>query len=522
LIALSHSRGRLRLLLASAAVAAAVSLAGCNTDGIDMAKALKPLSAEMMTLLEAKAMDKTAPIVVRVFKEESELEVWKQDRDGQYALLKTYPICRWSGELGPKVKTGDRQAPEGFYTITPAQMNPRSQYYLSFNLGYPNAFDRAHGRTGSHLMVHGDCSSAGCYSMTDDQIQEIYALGREAFFGGQKSFQVQAYPFRMTAQNMARHRNNPHLSFWKTLKEGNDHFELARAEPKVDVCDRRYVFNAQEPNGSSTPLQFNPTGRCPTYEVPAELAAAVAEKNRQDQHAFAEYVRRGIATAPITMGQDGGMHPSFVAALNPQHVRDTKGNVRWMVEAPALGTKVSAPSPSTDPRFAPPVEPTVVASLPQPANVPMPRPAPRRAGSYVTAASPSAAPSPAFAFAGGGQTQGSSGGGGPSLFSDTAIGRAASSVGRVFGLGSEEQKPAPKVAAPARPQPVRTTRKPKSEPSSAAAAKPAQPQRQTADAASASAAAPEKKPAGSANLLPGSQPVLQSGGFENRWPSSFR
>ena len=173
-------------------------------------------------------MDKESPILVRLFKEESELEVWKQDRTGRFALLKTYPICRWSGELGPKIKEGDRQAPEGFYNITPGQMNPNSQYYLSFDLGYPNAFDRAYGRTGAQLMVHGDCSSRGCYSMTDEQISEIYALGRDAFFGGQKSFQVQAYPFRMTAQNLAKHRNNPNIAFWKMLKKGNDHFEVSQ------------------------------------------------------------------------------------------------------------------------------------------------------------------------------------------------------------------------------------------------------------------------------------------------------
>ena len=64
---------------------------------------------------------------MRIFKEEAELEVWKEDKTGRFALLKTYPICRWSGELGPKVKEGDRQAPEGFYTITPALMNPEFQ-----------------------------------------------------------------------------------------------------------------------------------------------------------------------------------------------------------------------------------------------------------------------------------------------------------------------------------------------------------------------------------------------------------
>ena len=123
------------------------------------------------------------------------MEIWKQNRDGEYALLKTYPICRWSGDLGPKKKQGDRQAPEGFYTITPGQMNPNSNYYLAFNTGYPNAYDRAWGYTGSELMVHGDCSSRGCYAMTDEQIQEIYALARESFFGGQKSFPA-CRPFR--------------------------------------------------------------------------------------------------------------------------------------------------------------------------------------------------------------------------------------------------------------------------------------------------------------------------------------
>ena len=131
------------------------------------------------------------------------------DRSGYHALLKTYPICRWSGELGPKIKEGDRQAPEGFYTITPGLMNPNSSYYLAINMGFPNAYDKAHGRTGAFLMIHGDCSSRGCYAMTDEQIAEIYALARESFLGGQRSFQIQAYPFRMTPINMAKHRASP-------------------------------------------------------------------------------------------------------------------------------------------------------------------------------------------------------------------------------------------------------------------------------------------------------------------------
>ncbi|HLK81731.1 MAG TPA: murein L,D-transpeptidase family protein [Xanthobacteraceae bacterium] len=260
-------------------------------------------------------MPRESPILIRIFKEEAELEVWKQDAEGKFALLKTYPICRWSGELGPKIKEGDRQAPEGFYTITPGQMNPNSNYYLAFNLGFPNAYDKANDRTGAFLMVHGDCSSAGCYAMTDEQIQEIYALGRDSFLGGQKSFQVQAYPFRMTPLNMARHRNSPHMAFWRMIKEGYDHFEVTRAEPHVDVCEKRYVFDARAPGNASTPLTFHPREKCPPYEIPEAIASAVKAKEASDERAFAEYVNRGVATAPVKTGTDGGMHPVFLAKL---------------------------------------------------------------------------------------------------------------------------------------------------------------------------------------------------------------
>jgi len=269
-----HRRPLIRTVLASAAIAVAIGLTGCNTDGTQMmpGRAMAPLSDKMVAELDSKNMDKGSPILVRLFKSEAELEVWKQDRSGQFALLKTYPICRWSGDLGPKVKEGDRQAPEGFYPITPGQMNPNSSYYLAFNRGYPNAFDKSLGRTGSNLMIHGDCSSRGCYAMTDEQISEIYALGRESFFGGQKAFQVQAYPFRMTPENMAKHRNSKHMAFWKMIKEGYDHFEVTRQEPKVSVCERHYVFNAVAPGGADKPLNFSPAGKCPTYEIPAAIA----------------------------------------------------------------------------------------------------------------------------------------------------------------------------------------------------------------------------------------------------------
>ena len=316
------TRPRLRALLAPAAIAAAVALAGCNANDIPTnGRALAPLSERMVATIAEKSMDKGSPILVRIFKEESELEVWKQNRDGQFALLKTYPICRWSGALGPKKKQGDRQAPEGFYTITPAQMNPNSNYYLAFNTGYPNAYDRAWGRTGSELMVHGDCSSAGCYAMTDEQIQEIYALARDSFFGGQKEFQLQAFPFRMTALNMAKHRNNPNFAFWKMLKEGYDDFNATRQEPKVAVCEKRYVFDAAPPANASRPLRFNPRGACPVYRLDPTVANAVLDYRRHEQVKMANYIAERVATVPIPKGVDGGMNPVFatkIASLGEQ------------------------------------------------------------------------------------------------------------------------------------------------------------------------------------------------------------
>ena len=159
------------------------------------------MHASTLQQMENYNMDRGAPVLIRIYKEERTLEVWKQDRTGKFAPLQSYPICKFSGKLGPKIAQGDYQAPEGFYDITPAQMNPQSSEYLSFNIGFPNAFDRSLGRTGSFLMVHGGCRSVGCYAMTDYQMEEIYGLVEEAFRGGQDRVQLQAFPFQMTAEN---------------------------------------------------------------------------------------------------------------------------------------------------------------------------------------------------------------------------------------------------------------------------------------------------------------------------------
>jgi murein L,D-transpeptidase YafK len=332
-----NRRPFVRALLASAAIATAVALAGCDTDSTPSVggRHMQPLSDRMLADIETRNMAKESPILVRIFKEESELEVWKEDKSGHFALLRTYPICRWSGDLGPKVKEGDRQAPEGFYTITPNLMNPNSQYYLAINTGFPNAYDRANGRSGGFLMIHGDCSSRGCYAMTDEQIAEIYALARESFFGGQKSFQIQAYPFKMTPVNMARHRNSPHMPFWKMIKEGYDHFEVTRAEPKVDVCEKRYIFDAESKG------KFSPAERCPAFKVPQEIASAVHNKQRKDDLQIAELVNRGTATVPVTRGVDGGMNPTFLAAVRSHPgatIRTASGTIPSHVNPPGDGS----------------------------------------------------------------------------------------------------------------------------------------------------------------------------------------
>jgi murein L,D-transpeptidase YafK len=192
-------------------------------------------------------------------------------------------------------------------------MNPHSNYYLAINIGYPNSFDKANRRDGSLLMIHGDCRSVGCYAMTDEQIGEVYSLARDSFLGGRPSFQVQAYPFRLTPANLARHRNNPNSAFWKMLKIGSDHFEATHFEPKVDVCDRRYVFDAQRPPKSPKPLVFNPAGKCPAFVVDPKIARQALDKQRTDELQYARLLEGNVLAAPIYSELDGGMNEVFLA-----------------------------------------------------------------------------------------------------------------------------------------------------------------------------------------------------------------
>lgn len=283
------SRNTRRLLTGAGLLASAALLSACY--GGDFQKENTPIPSYLKAKMADINVGERDGIFIRIFKKEAELEVWKRTTSGKYTLLKTYEICAWSGDLGPKFKEGDRQAPEGFYRVTPGLMNPNSSFHLAFNLGFPNAYDRSRDRTGSFLMVHGACSSAGCYSMEDEQIEEIYAIAREAFLGGQKAFQVHAFPYRMTAQNMAIFQNDKSMPFWRTLKRGYEHFELTGVAPKVDACNRGYVFNAKATEGG----KFNAKEACPAYEVPENLKVAVDTKINRDR-AVENKIAAGFST----------------------------------------------------------------------------------------------------------------------------------------------------------------------------------------------------------------------------------
>jgi murein L,D-transpeptidase YafK len=296
-----------RLVRLAAAVTVGAFLAACQDTGLrTSSRAYAPIPSDVLALMSSKGTNAHQPMLIRAYKKEAELEIWKMRSDGRYVHLKTYPMCRWSGQLGPKVREGDRQVPEGFYTITPGQMNPNSAYYLSFNVGYPNAYDKAHGYTGGSIMVHGACSSAGCFSMTDDQIAEIYAIARESFGGGQRAIQMQSLPFHMTPENIAKHRFDPNMKFWKELKEGVDQFDVSQQETKVAFCGRRYVFGAEPSAGA----RLDVNAACPPMQTDPTLKALVAEKEHKDDAKVAELVASGVKPIKLVYA-DGGQNPAF-------------------------------------------------------------------------------------------------------------------------------------------------------------------------------------------------------------------
>src|SRR5580704_9162301 len=516
----------IRALTASAVLAGALTLAGCyGDDGYQLpTRAMKELSPEMLTLLDQKNMPKESPILLRIFKEESELEVWKQDSTARYELVKVYPICRWSGGLGPKVKEGDRQAPEGFYPITPGLMNPNSQYYLAINTGFPNAYDRANGHSGEFLMIHGDCSSRGCYAMTDEQIAEIYSLARESFFGGQKAFQIQAYPFRMTPLNMAKHRDSPSMAFWKMIKEGYDHFEVTHQEPRVDVCDKHYVFDAAAPNGPASALKFSPVAKCPAYEVPQEIATPVRDKQRRDEEQVATLISRGTATVPVRTGTDGGMNPVFMAAVVANGGTETRiearslpGSIPANIRPPGPANSVSSPASS------PVMGETTRSTMSLASTESRPAPAPRSSTQTGSAG----------LF--GGLFSSSGDDGAKSSDKSGESGGVFDKMSRLVGLHGSDPAADTAAAAKTKPAPAKTQTasaapgairpKPQVQPQ-VQPQTPAQPDPKVATASASKPQATPQQPgdqpqptdtASNGNLLRGAQATVPAGSFDTRW-----
>src|SRR5271165_5240388 len=363
-----------RVVAVGLTVAACALIAGCDESYLDQGAGRSERPISSATLAEMAKLDATpsSPTLIRTYKKEAELEIWKMKSNGEYALLKTYPMCRWSGQLGPKKREGDMQVPEGFYTIAPGQMNPTSHYYLSFNVGYPNAYDRAYGRSGGNVMVHGVCSSAGCFSMTDERVADIYAIARESFAGGQREIQLQSYPFHMTAENMAKFRLDPNIDFWKDLKNGSDHFEVTKSEPPVLVCGKRYVFNAAAKG------EVSATQPCPALTRDPDVEALVAEKEQTDDAKVAELIASGVKPIRLVYA-DGGQNAVFAGykdesdpdalATGPQEIvlADSKPAPAAVKIAVADAAKRHAPSVAPAPVETAAAEPTSPAAPIQPA-----------------------------------------------------------------------------------------------------------------------------------------------------------
>jgi murein L,D-transpeptidase YafK len=294
----------------------AIGSASCtHLAAAENSAAQKPLPPETLTALGRKVIPASSPVYIRIFKQESELEVWKARADGRYLHVKTFPICTWSGSLGPKLTLGDRMSPEGFYAITPDRLKPDSKYHLALNVGYPNALDRALKRTGDFIMVHGQCVSVGCFAMTNDLIEEIYAFVRVAFEDGVDEVPVHIFPFRMTATNMTAHASHAARDSWQPLKEAYDDFAKTHEPPRVGLCGKRYVVNPL------AQLNDDPLAACPA-RIGKLLAPVSPRKAKKLAAANTPLVAEGLKT------------------------RDADGTVSWS-PAYMLGASPASPNPET-------------------------------------------------------------------------------------------------------------------------------------------------------------------------------
>ncbi len=199
-----------------------------------------PNIGQLPERLAARKMAMGNHLLIRIFKASSELELWMKTGD-RYELFATYPMCNWSGTLGPKLNEGDKQSPEGVYTVTSRQLHLIGRHPRSLNLGFPNALDRQMGRTGSYILIHGGCGSVGCFAMTNPVIEEVFSLASAALNkGGQDAVQVHVFPFRLTEERLKAYSLNEWYDFWRNLKDVSDSFERTRQPPRITVCEGRY------------------------------------------------------------------------------------------------------------------------------------------------------------------------------------------------------------------------------------------------------------------------------------------
>jgi murein L,D-transpeptidase YafK len=369
------------LLAVPAANALVVELNDVASDRIERQRAASqgqiplpntPNLAQLSERLAAKGLHSGAPMFIRIFKAESELEVW-MEKDGRYVLFATYPICHWSGTLGPKQNEGDKQSPEGVYTLTSQQLHWIGRWPRSLNLGFPNVLDRAFSRTGSYILIHGGCSSVGCFAMTNPVIEEIFGLAHQALKDGQDHIQVQALPFRMTDERMRAHALSEWYDFWRNLKDAYDSFERTRIPPNVSVCEGRY--HVRDTTTAEEVASHDPLALCgvtaaaqPELLTPALPSSPAINPALSNSRALTLSSRRPVSTTSrlaIAPRQNQNLLPQSRAPNQPLATQATT-SVR-LVNRPNLPSDLRAAAAMTTA-----VPPTVA----EPARTSAPRPSP--------------------------------------------------------------------------------------------------------------------------------------------------
>ncbi|MFN7498961.1 MAG: hypothetical protein ACK5SF_16325 [Hyphomonadaceae bacterium] len=180
-----------------------------------------------------------APVYFRLIREQDRLEVWVKASSGSYSRLRNFKICSKDGALGPRQGASTGQ-PEGFYTLTAAQMRPQGVGYLGINLNWPNAYDRGRGWRGAPSLLQAGCASGRHYGLTDQDMEEVYTIAYSALVNGQAAIPFHIFPFQMTSFRMLQVGQGPKASFWRDLEPAWRAFERTKTPPQIRVQGRRY------------------------------------------------------------------------------------------------------------------------------------------------------------------------------------------------------------------------------------------------------------------------------------------